>query len=47
MERGHTTEQEFSESMKHRLEKGYILPGQMQALYTCEETAARLERLSV
>ena len=46
MERGHTTEQEFSESMKHRLEKGYILPGQMQALYTCEETAARLERQS-
>ncbi len=45
-ERGHTTEQEFSESMKHRLEKGYILPGQMQALYSCEETAAKLQRRS-
>jgi transcription-repair coupling factor (superfamily II helicase) len=38
------TEQEFSESMKLRLEKGYILPGQMEALFTCEETAAKLQR---
>lgn len=38
------TEQEFSESMKHRLEKGYILPGQMEALYTCLEIAGQLEQ---
>ncbi len=42
-ERGHATEQEFSESMKQRLEKGYILPGQMNALYSCKETAAKLQ----
>ncbi len=41
-ERGRMTEQEFSESMKQRLEKGYILPGQMDALYTCSETATKL-----
>ncbi len=41
-ERGRVTEQEFSESMKQRLEKGYILPGQMQALASCSETAAKL-----
>ncbi len=41
-ERGRMTEQEFSESMKLRLEKGYILPGQMEALFTCGETAAKL-----
>ncbi len=42
VERGRATEREFSESMKMRLEKGYILPGQMEALYSCAETAARL-----
>lgn len=43
-ERGRATEKEFSESMKQRLEKGYILPGQMEALYTHEQTAAKLKR---
>ena len=43
-ERGRVTEQEFSESMKQRLEKGYILPGQMEALYTCRETVAKIAR---
>ena len=43
-ERGYATEQEFTESMKQRLEKGYILPEQMQALYTCSETAAKLQK---
>ena len=43
-ERGHVTEQEFSESMKQRLEKGYILPKQMQALSTCSETAVKLQK---
>lgn len=41
-ERGRVTEQEFSESMKQRLEKGYILPGQMEALYSCGEIAAKI-----
>ena len=35
-------ELEFRESMVHRLEKGYILPGQAQLLYTQKEIAARL-----
>lgn len=43
-EKGRVVEQEFSESMKHRLEKGYILPGQMQALYSCKEILAGMER---
>lgn len=35
-------ESEFRESMMHRLEKGYILPGQMNLLYSLSETTARL-----
>lgn len=45
-EKGRVTEQEFTESMKQRLEKGYTLPGQMEALYSCEETAARIQMRS-
>ncbi|MCM1144349.1 MAG: transcription-repair coupling factor [Blautia sp.] len=37
-------ELEFRESMTHRLEKGYILPGQVDVLFSGEETAARLLR---
>ncbi len=37
-------ELEFRESMMHRVEKGYILPGQADILYSAEETAARLAR---
>ena len=44
IERGISTETEFSESMKQRLEKGYILPGQMRELYACREVLARLQR---
>ena len=44
IERGIATETEFSESMKQRLEKGYILPGQMRELFTCKEILAKLER---
>ena len=32
-------EMEFRESMSHRAKKGYILPGQMQILFGCEEAA--------
>ena len=41
MERGKQTELEYSESMKHRLEKGYILPGQMKELFTQKEIVAK------
>ena len=43
-EKGRAVEQEFLESMAHRLEKGYILPGQMEALYHWEEVFARAGR---
>lgn len=45
-ERGRQTEVEFSESMKQRLEKGYILPGQMRELFGYKEIMGRLERYS-
>lgn len=37
-------ELEFRESMMHRAEKGYILPGQMDVLHSAEETAAVISR---
>ena len=43
-EHASAVELEFRESMMHRAEKGYILPGQMNILYSAEETAARLAR---
>ncbi len=42
IEKGRVIEKEFQESMKQRLEKGYILPGQMDSLYSYKEIAARL-----
>lgn len=42
IERGISTETEFSESMQQRLEKGYILPGQMRELFSCKEILAKL-----
>ena len=42
IERGMATETEFSESMKQRLEKGYLLPGQMRELFTCKEILGKL-----
>lgn len=35
-------ELEFKESMMHRMEKGYLLPGQMDILSSTEEVAARI-----
>ncbi len=35
---------EFRESMGHRAEKGYILPGQMDVLYSMERVAAWIEK---
>ena len=43
MEKGRVTEQEFEESMKQRLEKGYILPGQAETLFTGKEITAKMQ----
>ena len=43
-EQASAVEAEFRESMSHRAEKGYILPGQMQVLYGCEEVSAFLQK---
>ncbi len=43
-EKGRVLGQEFAESMQHRLQKGYILPGQMNALYAGEEILAKMQR---
>lgn len=42
-EHADAVELEFRESMMHRVEKGYILPGQMELLYSVSETAANME----
>ncbi len=41
-EQADAVELEFRESMAQRAEKGYILPGQMNILYSGEEVAAKL-----
>lgn len=40
-------ELEFRESMMHRVQKGYILPGQMDVLFSSEEVAAKIARRRV
>ena len=45
VEKGRVTEQEFAESMKQRLEKGYLLPGQMKTLFPYKEILAKLSRM--
>ena len=42
-ERGEAVELEFREGMTARLEKGYILPGQMDVLFMAKSIFARLE----
>ncbi len=46
-EHGTAVETEFRESMMHRAEKGYVLPGQMQLLTSVEQAAAGLEKCRV
>ncbi len=46
-EQADAVELEFRDSMAQRAEKGYILPGQMDILYSGEEVAARLQRGNV
>lgn len=41
-EKMRVVETEFSESMSHRLEKGYILPGQTKVLYTKGEIYSKI-----
>ena len=43
-EQGEAVELEFRESMEHRLEKGYLLPGQTGLLYPAREILARAQR---
>lgn len=47
MEKMNSVETEFSESMKNRLEQGYILPKQMEALYSSEIVLGILNRKKV
>lgn len=42
VEQGKLVEMEFTESMKNRLEKGYILPGQMKELFTVNEVLGKI-----
>lgn len=42
-EKGETVETEFRESMIHRLEKGYLLPGQTALLYSVKEVLAKTQ----
>ncbi len=41
-EHADAVEMEFRESMMHRVEKGYIIPGQMDVLFSSDEVAAKL-----
>lgn len=43
-EKGETVELEFRESMVHRQEKGYLLPGQTELLYPAAEILARMQK---
>lgn len=42
IERGSAVELEFRESMMHRIQQGYVLPKQMEAVYSLNEVIAKL-----
>jgi len=42
MQEGQAIEEEFRESMFNRLEKGYVLPGQTDILYSCQEIIGKM-----
>ena len=44
-EHAKTTEEEFRESMIHRLEKGYLLPGQMEVIRNHQEVVRRFHQM--
>jgi transcription-repair coupling factor (superfamily II helicase) len=43
IEHARAVEEEFRQSMSHRAEKGYVLPGQMDLLYSIDNCIARME----
>ena len=43
-EQGNAIEEEFRESMKHRLEKGYLLPGQTDLLISTRQVVYKLNK---
>lgn len=45
-EKMHATTMEFEESMRNRLEKGYILPKQSEAVYSFKQIAAKLSHMN-
>lgn len=45
IEKAETLELEFRDSMSHRLEKGYILPGQAEVLWSTKQIFARLQKM--
>lgn len=45
LEKGEAVEQEFRESMIHRIEKGYILPGQMDILLDHKQIVAKVSKM--
>ncbi|PXV91103.1 transcription-repair coupling factor [Lachnotalea glycerini] len=45
LEKGKAIENEFRESMIHRIEKGYILPGQMDILLDHKQIVAKISKL--
>ena len=47
LEHAKAVEFEFRESMSHRLEKGYLLKGQLELLYGVSEVIAKLEKYPV
>lgn len=44
MEKASSVEKEYMESMRQRLEKGYVLPGQVDALFSAAAVAGRFEK---
>ena len=44
-EKGEAVTAEYRESMMGRLEKGYVLPGQTEAIYECRKILARMGNL--
>ena len=44
VEKGEVVETEFRESMSNRLEKGYVLPGQIDSIYSYKEILAKLNK---
>lgn len=46
-EQAKAVELEFSESMTHRVQKGYILPGQMNLLYRSQTVVAKMESQAI